>query len=531
MASLPSPELELARLRARNAELEATLAAQMHRAVALEQAEAALRASETKYHTLFETMAQGVVYQAADGQISACNPAAERILGLSLAQMQERTSLDPRWRAIHGDGSPFPGETHPAMVALRTGQAVRNVLMGVYHWRDDSYHWLSVNAVPEQPPGATQPVQVYTTFDDITERVQAEQALRTNQQNLEALIENTDGSIWSVDPAYHLIVGNRLYQEYVAQVLGRTLATGESVLLPSFPAAALAEWQAYYDQALGGARFSVEVPTRFRAVQRLVDYHFNPITTAEGQIVGVTVFGRDITERKQAEEALRTSHARLQALGERLVTVQEEERRHLARELHDEIGQTLTGLNLILSIGATLPPSLLEARLSEARRQVGALIAHISRRSLDLRPTLLDDLGLRAALVWYLERYTEQTNIAVTFQEAGLDLRVAPLVELTAYRIVQEALTNVARHAEVATATVQVWVVNTRLVIQVMDSGRGFDVGAALRAHATSGLAGMRERARLLGGELTIEAEPGGGTRLLADLPCAGQAATVQALP
>ena len=203
----------------------------------------------------------------------------------------------------------------------------------------------------------------------------------------------------------------------------------------------------------------------------------------------------------------------------------------MARELHDEIGQTLTGLNLILSIGATLPPSLLEARLSEARRQVGALIAHISRRSLDLRPTLLDDLGLRAALVWYLERYTEQTNIAVTFQEAGLDLRVAPLVELTAYRIVQEALTNVARHAEVATATVQVWVVNTRLVIQVMDSGRGFDVGAALRAHATSGLAGMRERARLLGGELTIEAEPGGGTRLLADLPCAGQAATVQALP
>ena len=140
------------------------------------------------FKTLFETMAQGVVYQAADGQIIACNPAAEHILGMTLAQMQGRTSLDPRWRAIHMDGSPFPGETHPAMVALRTGQAVPHVIMGVYDWDHDTYRWINITAVPQLRPGESAPAQVYTTFDDITERVHAEQSAAEALSQLDALI-------------------------------------------------------------------------------------------------------------------------------------------------------------------------------------------------------------------------------------------------------------------------------------------------------------------------------------------------------
>jgi len=141
------------------------------------QAEEALRESEEKHRTLFETMAQGVVYQAADGAITSANPAAERVLGLTLDEMQGITSVDPRWRAVHEDGSGFPGETHPSMVALKTGKEVRNVVMGVFNPQCDEYRWIDINAVPQFRPGENTPYQVYITFDDITERKQAEEAL------------------------------------------------------------------------------------------------------------------------------------------------------------------------------------------------------------------------------------------------------------------------------------------------------------------------------------------------------------------
>ena len=136
-----------------------------------------VRQSQERHRMLFETMAQGVVYQDRDGRIISANPAAERILGLTLDQMQGRTSIDPRWKAVHEDGSDFPGETHPAMVALRTGETVPNVVMGVFNPRREAYTWINVNAVPQFRPGEERPYQVYATFEDITQRTYAEQAL------------------------------------------------------------------------------------------------------------------------------------------------------------------------------------------------------------------------------------------------------------------------------------------------------------------------------------------------------------------
>jgi PAS domain S-box-containing protein len=146
-----------------------------------------LRVSEEKHRTLFESMAQGVVFQDVDGRIFSANPAAERILGLTLDQMQGRTSIDPRWRAIHDDGSDFLGETHPSMVALKTGEEVRNVVMGVFNPKSEEYHWININAVPQFKPGETKPFQVYTTFDDITERKRTEETHRRRAEELAAL--------------------------------------------------------------------------------------------------------------------------------------------------------------------------------------------------------------------------------------------------------------------------------------------------------------------------------------------------------
>ncbi|MDM8543607.1 PAS domain S-box protein [Desulfococcaceae bacterium HSG9] len=156
------------------------------------QAKQVLIESEVKHRTLFESMSQGVVYQNADGHIISANSSAENILGVSLEQMTGRTSLDPRWRAIHEDGSEFPGKTHPGHVAMRTGKSVHNEIMGVFHPKANRYKWISIDAIPQFKKGNKKPYQVYATFTDITERKQAEEAIcKLNKELEQKVIQRT----------------------------------------------------------------------------------------------------------------------------------------------------------------------------------------------------------------------------------------------------------------------------------------------------------------------------------------------------
>ncbi|MBL8058738.1 MAG: PAS domain-containing protein, partial [Anaerolineales bacterium] len=261
---------------------------------------------------------------------------------------------------------------------------------------------------------------------------------------------------------------------------------------------------------------------------------FKPLV-AEEQLLGwLEVCGPDLREADQPAytvlarylaialeharlvEALQTSQGRLAALSLGLVEVQEAERRAVARELHDEIGQALTGLRLLLENTVTRTDRL---ELAEARAVLTDLIGRVQALSLDLRPAILDDLGLEPALRWHLQRFQARTGLRVDLSTRGLDRRFDNLVETTAYRIVQEALTNIVRHAGVGQAWVRAWVTAERLGLEITDEGRGFDVPAALAAHLSTGLSAMRERIQLLGGRLEIDAIPGEGTRILAELP------------
>jgi signal transduction histidine kinase len=149
---------------------------------------------------------------------------------------------------------------------------------------------------------------------------------------------------------------------------------------------------------------------------------------------------------------------------------------------------------------------------------VNDLMGRVRDLSMNLRPAMLDDLGLVPALLWQLERYQAQTGIRVEFSHSGLDGRFSPEIETACFRIVQEALTNVARHARISEAKVEIRADGDHLRLQIDDRGAGFDPELAL-AGRSSGLTGMRERARLLGGRLRIESARGNGTQLLADLP------------
>jgi signal transduction histidine kinase len=228
---------------------------------------------------------------------------------------------------------------------------------------------------------------------------------------------------------------------------------------------------------------------------------------------------QEVSERKRADAAVRESAKHLADLSRRLLDVQEDERRHLDRELHDEIGQLLTGLKLALEACLRLPVGAMRVRLGQAQGLVSELISQVREMSLDLRPAIPDDFGLLPALLWQIERYMSQTRVHVALEHDGLDRRFAPELETAAYRIVQEALTNVARHAAVDEAVVRLGVQGEVLVVQVADQGTTFDPQAALAAGQTSGLAGMQERTHLIGGRLVVESSPGVGTLVRAELP------------
>ena len=230
----------------------------------------------------------------------------------------------------------------------------------------------------------------------------------------------------------------------------------------------------------------------------------------------------DISELKRAEAAGREDAERLKVLSRRLMEVQEAERRKIALELHDEIGQVLTGLKLTLEMGSRLPAQQVGSTLEQVRGLVNDLMARVRKLSLDLRPAMLDDLGLLPTLLWHIEHYTAQTRVRVNFKHSGLEKRrFAPEVETAAYRLVQEALTNVARHAQAAEATVRISTHRQTLLIEIEDNGRGFDVESVMMAGETTGFAGMRERVVLLEGQFAVESQPGAGTRLIAELSIA----------
>ena len=228
---------------------------------------------------------------------------------------------------------------------------------------------------------------------------------------------------------------------------------------------------------------------------------------------------------KERTAELSVEREELQALSRRLVALQEAERRQIARDLHDEIGQTLTGLKLSLEMIPSLSAGAFRTNLEKARMLADELMTQVHDLSLDLRPAMLDDLGLLPTLLWYFERYTVQTDVKVNFERTGVNRRFPPEVETAAYRIVQAALTNVALHANVNEVVVRTWASQSTLSVQVEDQGTGFAPDAVLAGGATSGLPGMRERAVLLGGHLEVESAPGAGTRLTAELPLSNPSA------
>jgi signal transduction histidine kinase len=227
--------------------------------------------------------------------------------------------------------------------------------------------------------------------------------------------------------------------------------------------------------------------------------------------------------RQQAEAKRREYGAKIQVLSRRLVEVQETERRHLARELHDEIGQALTVAQMHLQALLQSPGTdALAPRLNESLAVVERVLEQVDEISLNLHPSLLDELGLVPTLRWYTTRHAALAGLQAEVRVDSLEQRLDPIIEIHCFRIAQEALTNVVRHAQARAVTVEVRLNEDQLHLSVRDDGVGFDVASvreqAVRG-ASLGLLGMEERATLAGGGLQHHSTPGHGTEVHAWFP------------
>ncbi len=271
------------------------------------QVEGALRESEARYRHLFETMAQGVVYQDAEGRIITANPSAARILGLSQEQLLGRTSLDPRWQSIRPDGTPLEGPDHPAMRALRSGQPVLNELMGVFHPGEMRYRWMLVSAIPEPCRGAARPGLVCATFTDITEQKQAQDELRAAERRLHTVVSNSQAVIYQLDGEGRFLLSEGLGLEGLGLRPGQVVGSSAFAVYRGHPQ--------ILDQLARSLRGeAVHEVTELSGM--VFDHQLSPVLDAQGRTESVIGIATDITARTRAEDALRDSEARFRAVWE-----------------------------------------------------------------------------------------------------------------------------------------------------------------------------------------------------------------------
>ena len=487
------------------------------------------------------------------------------------------------WLFGHPHGSVGPGVDwwkeyiHPDDREEMLASVSETLAAGLREWRaeyrfkraDGSYAAVRDRAYVEYAPDGT-PLRAVGAMTDVTEQSRAEEAVRRQaafvalsrevataaneaigvDEAVRAILRlvcihtgwpvghavlldrsagaATPSSLWHLaDPArfgdLRAISDATTYRRGVGTI-GQVWKTGQSAWVAETHAPSLRRSAVMESGLRSGFAFPVLVGATVAGVlEFLAEDDRPPADDLVAVLGGIgTQIGR-VIERAEAEGHLREYAERLEGLSRRLIEAQETERRHVARELHDEIGQALTALKLNLrAIDSEADPALSHGLVEESLALADRTLQQTRDLSLDLRPALLDDLGLVPALRWYLDRQGRRAGFATEFIADAIVDAVPSEVATTCFRIAQEALTNVVRHAHARSVTMSLSRQGAALELVVRDSGRGFDAAlATARAEhgASLGLVGMRERAALIGARLAIESTPGQGTAIRVLLP------------
>jgi PAS domain S-box-containing protein len=475
-------------------------------------AEEALRRAENRLRLVIDTIPTMAWSVRPDGVVDFLNQRWMDYAGLSLEQYVE----DPTG-PIHPDDIPRVMEKWRAQMAIGEGYEDEMRLRRA----DGEYRWFLVLTEPLRDARGNV-VRWYGSSIDIEDRKQAEEKLRHSKIQLAQAQRlahigswdwdlRTNAVTWS-DELYH-IFGLRPGTISVAGEVDRFIHPDDLDLGWDTVKRAVASKEPYdyYHRIL-----------RPDGTERIARSRGSIMSDERGEPIKVFGATQDVTELKRAEKDLEEAGRQLRFLSRRLFEIQEEERRHLARELHDEIGQTLTAAKINLRIIAPDVPAKITNRLDDSIQLLDRLLVQVRQLSLDLHPSLLDDLGLAAALRSLLDQQGRRGGLRTQFHATEPFEKLDARIQIAAFRIAQEAITNVLRHANAQFIRLHLETDRSELRMKIVDDGKGFDVAAIERhAHegAAFGLTGMKERTALAGGHIDISSAKGKGTTVEVSLP------------
>jgi PAS domain S-box-containing protein len=414
--------------------------------------------------------------------------------GLELVHPDDRDFLKATIERARREGRPYVCEHR---IVRRSDGAVRT--------------WQSRGRLVVDAQG--QPMKVVGTGQDITARTQLEEALARYaaviQSSEDAIVTKTlTGTILSWNPG-----AERLYGYRAEEVEGHPI----SIL---FPTDRRDECERVLERVRRGEHVEHHETVRVRrdGSRVHVSVSVSPIKDPAGRIIGASFIARDITERRQVAEALARSRSQLQAFAGRLRAARETERSQIAREIHDELGQALTALKMDLFTLKNGIPQALMGKADGMAALIDQMVDKVRTLASDLRPAVLDNLGLVAAVEWTVRQFAQRTGIRCSLdlppEQIGLDVERSTDI----FRILQEALTNIVRHAAATEVVVHLRTTPCELVLEVHDNGRGITEAETVDAQSF-GLLGIRERALSCGGEVGVGASPHGGTSVTLCIP------------
>jgi two-component system sensor histidine kinase UhpB len=480
------------------------------------QTEADLRVSEARFRALSQS-APSAIFVFESDRIIYANPGASVITQFA----SEELGAMSFWDITHPDYRESVKECAPAQ---QLGEAAARRYELKILTKHGEVRWLDFTQAAFEF-GHT--LAVVAIACDISEQKHAREALRDSQQLLQQVLATLPIAVAVTDRAGDILLVNEASNEIWGRgmiVSGRERwAASQGYWHHSGKRIAPTEWASA--RALSAGQISLNELIDFNMPdgrRRTIQNSTAPIRSAEGAIVGAVIVNEDVTARMRADRVLHDSAKRLQTLSRRLLEVQEHERRYLSRELHDEFGQILGTIMVHLQAAKGVAGAALQSRLEECISLLQSAGAKVRSLALNLRPRMLETEGLEGTLRWLAEQHQQHTGIPTQFSghlgEVSADLAIA------CFRVVQEALTNVARHARAR----HVWISATqnhgRVDLFIRDDGLGFDVEGTLEQTTGSGhlgLLGMKDRVDILGGEFQVESRPGHGTRIRVSIPLA----------
>ncbi len=456
---------------------------------------------------VLENMAEGVSLFDEHGVIEFTNPAFDAMFGY------ERGELIGKHVSVCKADQ--PDENARIAAEVQEQLKMRGVWIGEFNNRKKDGTLFTTHARISVLEVGGRPGAI-SVQEDITERREAEETLR----KYKSMVSASRDLMVFVDPTYTYRAVNAAYcdahRKTQEEILGHTVVSvlGQKLFETTV--------QPNLDRCLAGEQLQFELWWDLPALgRRHVDARYDPFYEADGSVSGVVVHIRDDTDRQMSQDALRTSRERLRNLAARLHAVREEERAAAAREIHDELAQALTGLKMDISwLMERLPGDgapLLE-RAHAMASLIDTTIGEVRHLSSRLRPAILDDLGLEAAIEWQAQEFARRTGVELELKLKAIDVGLGQDRATAIFRILQETLTNVARHAEASCVEIHLGAKDGTVVLEVQDDGKGITEDA-LASTQSIGLIGMRERAGALGGQVDIHRVGTGGTAVILRMP------------